>query len=196
MRTLKSVKTFLFLVFALFFAATCSDFDEAAANIPKEPAPRSLFRSYDEALSLAEGSIALVDGAATRSGRTRRIAGRGQCVTAPATRSGASQTDTLMYVFNFDDGDGFSVIAANRAVDPLLAVGAGNLHLRRKDRGGELRLLYGCPRARAFATESSSGGYNAYHAHIQGGELRRTQLLRSAGSGRMGSTKCIRSLLH
>ena len=27
-----------------------------------------------------------------------------------------------MYVFNFENNDGFSVIAANRAVDPVLAV--------------------------------------------------------------------------
>lgn len=122
MRTSGSVKAFVCLVFVLLFAAACSDFDEGAADTPQEPAPRSLFRSYDEALSLAEGSIALVERSATRSGRSRRIAGPGQCVTVPATRSGASQTDTLLYVFNFEDGNGFSVIAANRAVDPVLAV--------------------------------------------------------------------------
>lgn len=122
MRTSGSVKAFVCLVFVLLFAAACSDFDEGAADTPQEPAPRSLFRSYDEALSLAEGSIALVERSATRSGRSRRIAGPGQCVTVPATRGGASQTDTLLYVFNFEDGNGFSVIAANRAVDPVLAV--------------------------------------------------------------------------
>lgn len=64
----------------------------------------------------------LVDRGQTRSATARSIRSeRGQCVTTPSTRSGVG-TDTLMYVFNFEGDDGFSIIAANRAVDPVLAV--------------------------------------------------------------------------
>ena len=78
---------------------------------------------YEEALTLAQQSIAIVDKPATRALRVRTIRStRGQCVTVPATRNGESQADTLMYVFNFDDDNGFAVIAANQAVDPVLAV--------------------------------------------------------------------------
>lgn len=122
--TISCLKAVSCFVVALFFAAACSDFDvEVTADNPRKPAPRSVFRSYDEALSLAEESIALVERGATRSGHSRRIVGPGQCVTVPATRGGAYRTDTLMYVFNFEDENGFSVIAANRAVDHVLAVG-------------------------------------------------------------------------
>ncbi len=80
-------------------------------------------RSYEEALALAQESIGIVDRAETRVASLRRIrAERGQCVTEKVTRSGESTTDTLMYVFNFENDAGFSVIAANRAIAPVLAV--------------------------------------------------------------------------
>ncbi len=104
---------------------SCEKFDEGTITKPEtQPQIRKSLttRSYAEALALAESSIALVDRGTTRAITPRRIAGRGQCVTAPSkTRSG--ETDTLMYVFNFADNAGFSAIAANRAIEqPILAV--------------------------------------------------------------------------
>lgn len=123
-RTMNTARISLLTFLALALAVSCSKFEEDAAPVdPKQPAAWSPTRSYDEALSLAQQSIALVDKGKTRSARSRRIVSRrGQCVTMPTTRGGQSLTDTLMYVFNFEDNDGFSVIAANRAVDPVLAV--------------------------------------------------------------------------
>lgn len=123
-RTLKTARISLLTFLAVALAVSCSKFEEDVAPVdPKQPAAWSPTRSYDEALSLAQQSIALVDKGKTRSARSRRIVSRrGQCVTMPTTRGGQSLTDTLMYVFNFEDNDGFSVIAANRAVDPVLAV--------------------------------------------------------------------------
>lgn len=123
-RTMNTARISLLTFLALALAVSCSKFEEDVAPVdPKQPAAWSPTRSYDEALSLAQQSIALVDKGKTRSARSRRIVSRrGQCVTMPTTRGGQSLTDTLMYVFNFEDNDGFSVIAANRAVDPVLAV--------------------------------------------------------------------------
>lgn len=123
-RTMNTARISLLTFLALALAVSCSKFEEDVAPVdPKQPAAWSPTRSYDEALSLAQQSIALVDKGKTRSARSRRIVNRrGQCVTMPTTRGGQSLTDTLMYVFNFEDNDGFSIIAANRAVDPVLAV--------------------------------------------------------------------------
>lgn len=91
----------------LLGAASCSKTEEM--NLPvTEPETQvkhlvvTPTRNYEEAQAIARQSIALVD--------------------RPATRNGESQTDTLLYVFNFEDDNGFAVIAANRAVDPILAV--------------------------------------------------------------------------
>lgn len=79
-------------------------------------------RDYNEAFALAQKSIELVDAKKTRSDKKRIISNqRGQCVTISSTRSEGS-VDTLMYIFNFENNEGFSIIAANRAVDPILAV--------------------------------------------------------------------------
>ncbi|MCM1150863.1 MAG: C10 family peptidase [Alistipes sp.] len=109
-------------------AVSCTKTEEAEPFIAESEAQEHRIvlaptRSYDEALALAQQSIGIVDKGTTRALRSRAIRStQGQCVTVPCTRNGESQIDTLMYVFNFEDDNGFSVIAANRAVDPVLAV--------------------------------------------------------------------------
>lgn len=125
--TIKFVRTFVFAALALICAVSCVKIDdESSAVAPEQPARPTVLlptRSYEEALSLARKSIALVDRGQTRSATARSIRSeRGQCITIPSTRSSESQADTLMYIFNFEGNDGFSIIAANRAVDPILAV--------------------------------------------------------------------------
>lgn len=79
-------------------------------------------RDYDEARTLAKRSIALVDGVqATRAARPRTIAS-GECVVVEGTRASGGVSDTLLYVFNFADDAGFSIIAADASADPLIAV--------------------------------------------------------------------------
>lgn len=125
--TIKFVRTFVFAALALICAVSCVKIDdESSAVAPEQPARPTVLlptRSYEEALSLARKSITLVDRGQTRSATARSIRSeRGQCITIPSTRSSESQADTLMYIFNFEGNDGFSIIAANRAVDPILAV--------------------------------------------------------------------------
>lgn len=86
-------------------------------------APSGRTRSYGEALEIARRSIGIVDGPeVTRAGKARTIRD-GRCVTRQSTlNDGIEQTDTLVYVFNFDDNAGFSIIAANRCVSPVLVV--------------------------------------------------------------------------
>ncbi len=125
----KQNRSVLLAVVALLFGTlSCSKMEVAELPVVgSEPQQQRIVltptRSYEEALTLAQRSIAIVDKPATRALRPRAIRStRGQCVTIPVTRNGESQADTLMYVFNFEGDNGFAVIAANRTVDPVLAV--------------------------------------------------------------------------
>lgn len=93
-----------------------------------DPAPRlpeervSFVRSYDEAHALALQSIGLLDGVPATRGAAPRTIASGDCVVVPGTRAAGGATDTLLYVFNFADDAGFSIIAADASADPLIAV--------------------------------------------------------------------------
>ena len=104
--TMKQARTSVLVALALICVVSCAKIDdESSAVAPEQPARPTVLlptRSYEEALSLARKSIALVDRGQTRSATARSIRSeRGQCVTTPSTRSGAG-SDTLMYVFNFE----------------------------------------------------------------------------------------------
>lgn len=85
--------------------------------------------SYKEALSIAKNSISIVE---NKSGSTRGesnprvIDEKNGAFTISAasgvTKSGNSVDDTLLYVFNFNDNQGFAVVSANRNTESLLAV--------------------------------------------------------------------------
>ena len=85
--------------------------------------PNSNTRSYDEALAIAEDALKLLEGDETRS-TTKRVIKRneGQTVLRPVTRGGEENEEPIMYVFNNEDNMGFTVVAANKTVDPLIAV--------------------------------------------------------------------------
>ena len=80
-------------------------------------------RSYDEALEIAEGALKLLDGDDTRS-TTKRVIKRseGQTVMRPVTRGGEVNDEPIMYVFNNEDNQGFTIIAADRSQQPIIAV--------------------------------------------------------------------------
>ena len=78
-------------------------------------------RSYDEALAIAEEALQMVDGKDTRSGHRRSIKrDEGQIVMSPVTRNG--EAEPIMYVFNNENNEGFTIVAAERGRRPLIAV--------------------------------------------------------------------------
>ena len=80
-------------------------------------------RSYEEALAIAEEALKLVDGEDTRSSNHRVIKrNEGQTVMRPVTRGGETTEEPIMYIFNNENDEGFTVVAANRGVEPLIAV--------------------------------------------------------------------------
>lgn len=80
-------------------------------------------RSYEEALAIAEDAITLLEGDDTRS-TTKRVIKRkeGQTVMRPVTRGSEMSEEPIMYVFNNEDNQGFTVVAADRSQQPLIAV--------------------------------------------------------------------------
>lgn len=123
------MRRFLLFLTAAAMLSSCTDnytaeiltCDSGAESQISVPSGRT--RSYGEALEIARRSIGIVDGPeVTKAGKARTIRD-GRCVTRQSTRNdGIEQTDTLVYVFNFDDNAGFSIIAANRCVSPVLVV--------------------------------------------------------------------------
>lgn len=80
-------------------------------------------RSYDEALAIAEDALILLESDETRS-TTKRVIKRneGQTVMRPVTRGSETQEEPIMYVFNNEDNQGFTIVAADRSQQPLIAV--------------------------------------------------------------------------
>ena len=85
---------------------------------------QSKYRTYGEALAIAQDAIGMLgESSVTRSGnpRTIDIHNVQYIVNTSSTRSDG-KTDTLMYVFNYNDNAGFAVVSANRATEGLIAV--------------------------------------------------------------------------
>ena len=108
----------------IIFSVACSVvFFLACQNSMMKVSPEtspvtSTMRDYSEALKLAQSSISLLNG----DSRTEnlRVIKSGECVTTNISREG--EVDTLMYIFNFENNAGFSIIAANAAFEPIIAV--------------------------------------------------------------------------
>lgn len=87
------------------------------------------WRCYDEALTIAEESISILDNgkSLTRGSKQRHIEKGYQavaiCRDKNSTRSArAEYNDTLMYVFNFSDNQGFAVVSASPDTEGLIAI--------------------------------------------------------------------------
>ena len=79
-------------------------------------------RSYSEALEIAQQSIDMfVSDEARGATPTRKISLDNTKYVIKEAESRSGGQDTLMYIFNFEDNQGFSVISANKATEGLLA---------------------------------------------------------------------------
>lgn len=108
------------LVFMTLFLVSCAKqlrnseetVIQALTNTPSE------FRSYDEAMTLAQSALFIL-GEDTKS-QTRRIIS-GACIAHPSTKGDGSR-DTLFYAFNYADNAGFALINADSQGDPFICV--------------------------------------------------------------------------
>ena len=112
----------------LFFTIFCScereqndcDFNDIL-EIDKHSSS-ALTRSIEDARDWAKLSIRFLNNDSTKSADTSRKIESWNVVTACNTKSANSSSDTLLYVFNFADSLGFSIIAADNEMKPILAV--------------------------------------------------------------------------
>ena len=117
-----------FVTFAAIVMMTACTTNEAEFDLTSEqPAKQSLsdIRSYEEALQIAQNSISLLNsGEATRSSSIRKInlADSKVVMRNAGTRFSDGGSDTLMYVFNFEDNQGFAIVSASKSTEGLLAV--------------------------------------------------------------------------
>ena len=118
-QTFNIAKLLVFILVATF--ASCS---EEMDSVEYPEFTSSHLRSYSEAIEIAQRGISMLEGnSGTRSenGTRRKIDMNGfKCVTSKPTRSG--DVDTLLYVVNFEDNQGYAIVSARRDVEGLLAV--------------------------------------------------------------------------
>mgnify|MGYP002512367603 FL=1 len=121
------MKKFYLLLATVAVAATSCQKDVVYNDTPQQNQSIELVnsntRSYEEALAIAEDAITLLEGDDTRS-TTKRVIKRneGQTVMRPVTRGSEMSEEPIMYVFNNEDNQGFTVVAADRSQQPLIAV--------------------------------------------------------------------------
>lgn len=117
MRKLLSLSA-LVAIFAISCQQEITNIPQTATN--QANAETSFVRDYNQALAIAEEAVAMVDASDTRSSKPRKIMS-GQVVTNPVTRGGDTNEEPIMYIFNNEDNQGFTIIAADKSHPALIA---------------------------------------------------------------------------
>ena len=122
----------IFLILSGFVSCTSDDLllEETASDVEQTSTDFDLNRrSYAEVLEIARNSISMLqaensDTRANCPGRDLDLEDGVKVVLREHTRSGDADIcpDTLLYVFNFKDNQGFSVVSTCRQTDGLIAV--------------------------------------------------------------------------
>lgn len=123
----------LFLVLLVVAVSACTN-DESLVGIAKSDVVTSRpydpnRRNYAEAVEIAKNSIKMLqEGSPLTRGlnlvRTLDLKNGVKAIRQPVTRSNGSVStnDTLFYIFNFNDNQGFAVVSASRQTDGLIAI--------------------------------------------------------------------------
>lgn len=117
----------LVILSAIIFAialSSCSKDDDLAQPTRKFPHARtSNERSFNDALTIAQKAISLISSEGTRAKSERQIdLTQTRAVMSETTRSANIEQDTLMYIFNFADDQGFAIVSKSKNAPELLAV--------------------------------------------------------------------------
>ena len=120
------MKKLFYCICCLLLTISCSDNDSIEDIKSLTESPQSQIRSYDEALQIAMESIGILNRHSnqTRDAKASRkidLEDGVYYIVNHSTRT-ATGNDTLMYVFNFENNSGFSIVSANPATEGLLAV--------------------------------------------------------------------------
>ena len=124
----KEMKRIIILIVAITLVA-CSKqklSEQAPSKLNKQEI-RHTVRSYDEALKIAENAIDMLESSksSTRSKKKCRKIDFTQnkvIMSEPKTRAELDDCDSLIYVFNFENNEGFALVSASKSTEGLLAV--------------------------------------------------------------------------
>lgn len=95
---------------------------------------RVVIRDLETATMWAEKSLSLL-GPQTKNGASIRSIESHEVILRPGTKTGFSSSDTLLYVFNFEDSSGFSIIAANESEEPIIGIAEKGHYTKRHPSG-------------------------------------------------------------
>lgn len=114
-------KIFFLLAIASFVACTNDEeMNLLTENLPEESVSVEK-RSFQEALKVAQGAPEIFGGTTTRGELKQVTLANTQYIIGEATTRNEAP-DTLMYVFNYEDNQGFAVVSANKSTEALIAV--------------------------------------------------------------------------
>ena len=106
---------------------TACSYQEIVESAPTEPnKPVNSIRSYAEALKIAQEAIPILNKEATTRGESNNrkidISEKTVIKLDIKTRAKNCSNDTLIYVFNFENNEGFALVSASPNTEGLLAI--------------------------------------------------------------------------
>ena len=110
------------VVVLLFFLSACTREDRIISSLGGNGSQNKTItyvRSLDEAKELAIAASYML-GNDTKS--SDRVFSDQKCIFGTSTKSYGASVDTLMYVFNYEDNEGFVIINANKRMDPFVCI--------------------------------------------------------------------------
>lgn len=122
-------KNFLFVLAAVLMMAACSKQEsiESTPAIPTAKTSMSNMRSYEEALRIAENAIGMLEDSKSSTRSTEKcrkinLSENKVIMRDAKTRGESGASDSLIYVFNFENNEGFALVSASKNTEGLLAV--------------------------------------------------------------------------
>lgn len=140
-------KVYLFLLLMTIVSLACQKeehhVDYTKSDVTSQNVLNERVRTYSEALDVAEKLLVEFNGEMTRCDSPRKIlADQGQCIMRSVTRNGESLEEPMMYIFNNEDNNGFTVIAADRTISPVIAITESGSYTYGEPTGNEAFDLY------------------------------------------------------
>ena len=115
------MKKLLYIATAIILASCSNDSMDFEQQEITQQKQLSKNRTVSEAIDIANNAVVQFFDVTRAGGKVVDIDNI-EVVTSSATRSGGEGGDTLLYVVNYADNNGFAVVSANRNTEGLLAV--------------------------------------------------------------------------
>ena len=112
------MKKILAILTALLLVSCSLNHDEVVVSMKKNTTTKI---SKEQALKNLYGELNIIDGETRADGTTRKVKSIEPLVGAK-TRSGNALDNDLLYIVEFEEGQGSAVLAADTRLDPVIAV--------------------------------------------------------------------------